>query len=95
GRRDDCSDRIAVRFSGAAEYEIIEPIRIQLTETDGRAAFQSVVVEAENGVTILTFSSRAARGMVERTGFAVMKLGRFAGAKGVFTALRDGPMGLA
>jgi hypothetical protein len=57
GRRDDCNDRIAIRMMGekSTEHEILEPIRIQLAETENGAAFQSVVVEAEDGTTILTF----------------------------------------
>lgn len=57
GRKDDCNDRIAVRMSGekTGEHEIVEPIRIQLAETENGAAFQSVVVQAEDGTTILTF----------------------------------------
>ncbi len=57
GRRDDCNDHIAVRTSGQQTHdlEIVEPIRIRLMESENGAAFQSVIVEAEDGVTILTF----------------------------------------
>lgn len=57
GRRDDCNDRIAVRTSGGSkgDLEIVEPIRIKLMESENGATFQSVIVEAEDGVTILTF----------------------------------------
>jgi hypothetical protein len=57
GKRDDCNDHIAVRTSGeqTRDLEILEPIRIKLMESENGAAFQSVIVEAEDGVTILTF----------------------------------------
>ncbi|HYG22118.1 MAG TPA: hypothetical protein VEH04_04985 [Verrucomicrobiae bacterium] len=57
GRRDDCNDRIALRTSGEAgrDLEIVEPIRIKLMESENGTAYQSVIVEAEDGVTILTF----------------------------------------
>lgn len=55
GKRDDCNDHLAIRFSGGVPHEILEPIRIQLMESENGAAFQSMIVEAEDGVTILTF----------------------------------------
>ncbi len=55
GKRDDCNDHIVVRLSGTGEHEIVEPIRLQLMETENGAAFQSVIVEAEDGVTTLAF----------------------------------------
>jgi hypothetical protein len=57
GRRDDCNDGISVRLSGngATDYDILEPIRIKLMESESGTAFQSVIIEAEDGVTTLTF----------------------------------------
>lgn len=55
GLRDDCNDRLSVRLSGAGEHEMVEPIRIKLMTVENGSAFQSVIVEAEDGVTILTF----------------------------------------
>jgi hypothetical protein len=57
GRRDDCNDGISVRLSGngASDHTIIEPMHIKLAESENGTAFQSVIIEAEDGVTILTF----------------------------------------
>lgn len=57
GRLNDCNDRISVRGTGhgLSKHDVIEPIRIQLAESENGAAFQSVVIEAEDGITILTF----------------------------------------
>ena len=54
GKRDECNDRISLRGS-AIQHEIIEPIHIKLMETEGGAAFRSVVIEAEDGVTQIDF----------------------------------------
>ena len=57
GRRDDCNDGMSVRLSGnsASDHTIIEPMHIKLAESENGTAFQSVIIEAEDGVTILTF----------------------------------------
>jgi len=58
GRRDDCNDHIAVKTSGdqTRDLDIVEPIRIKLMESENGAAYPSIIVEAEDGVTILTFN---------------------------------------
>jgi hypothetical protein len=57
GRQNECNDRISVRGSGSglSRHDVIEPIRIQLAESENGAAFPSIIIEAEDGVTILTF----------------------------------------
>jgi len=57
GRRDGCNDGISVRLSGngVTDHNILEPMRIKLMESENGTAFQSVIIEAEDGVTILTF----------------------------------------
>lgn len=57
GRRDACNDGISVRVSGngATDHNVVEPMRIKLMESENGTAFQSVIIEAEDGVTILTF----------------------------------------
>jgi hypothetical protein len=55
GKRDDCSDRISIRSRDSKEHEIVEPIHVLLKETEGGAAFQSVTIQAESGITKLTF----------------------------------------
>lgn len=54
---DPCNDIIFVRASGngTTRHQITEPIHIKLKETETGAAFNSVLIEAENGTTILTF----------------------------------------
>lgn len=57
GKRDGCNDQISLRLGSDAlkRHDIIEPIRIQLAESENGSAYQSMIVEAEDGVTILTF----------------------------------------
>jgi hypothetical protein len=57
GRRDGCNDQISIRSRGNGEttHAITEPIHILLNETEGGAAFQSVVIQAEEGITTVKF----------------------------------------
>ncbi|HET7624729.1 MAG TPA: hypothetical protein VFM25_05640 [Verrucomicrobiae bacterium] len=58
GKRDECNDRFAIRSrgNGRTKYEVVEPIHVMLKEsTECGAGFQSVIIEAENGLTTLTF----------------------------------------
>ena len=57
-KRDGCNDRIMVRTAGeaSAHHEIIEPIHILLRATEDGAAFNGVAIEAEEGITIMTFT---------------------------------------
>jgi hypothetical protein len=57
GKRDDCNDHISLRVSGGQtmEHEVVEPIHIKLMESEGGAAFPSVIIEAEDGVTQIDF----------------------------------------
>jgi hypothetical protein len=56
GQRDGCSDQITIRAGGATEtrHEIVEPINIRLRES-GKDNYNGVSIEAEEGITILTF----------------------------------------
>jgi hypothetical protein len=66
-KHDACSDRITVRSSGdgAIRHDIIEPIHVKLQETEGGLAFGSVIIEAEEEVTILTFHPVIKTGWLE------------------------------
>jgi hypothetical protein len=57
GQRDDCNDGISIQMSGGTDrrHEIVEPIRIKLMESENGATYQSVIIEAEDGATVLTF----------------------------------------
>jgi hypothetical protein len=57
GKQNACNDQISVRCSGntSLKHDVVEPIHIKLAESEGGVAFQSVIIEAEDGVTILTF----------------------------------------
>jgi hypothetical protein len=58
-RSDDCNDVLTVRATGqdngTKRHTIIEPMHIKLKETETGAAYNSVLIEAENGITVLTF----------------------------------------
>jgi hypothetical protein len=56
GKRDGCNDQITIRAGGATEtrHEIVEPINIRLRES-GKDNYNGVAIEAEEGITILTF----------------------------------------
>lgn len=53
---DGCSDNIILRVRDTREliHEIIEPIVIRLSPSKGSVDFNSINIEAENGITILT-----------------------------------------
>jgi hypothetical protein len=57
GKRNDCSDQISIHSRGEekADHDIVEPIRILLKEAEGGQAFNPVLIEAEDGITTLTF----------------------------------------
>jgi hypothetical protein len=59
GRRDGCNDQIVVRAGGEAghetRHEITEPIHILLRKQGNTGDYNAVAVEAEEGITILTF----------------------------------------
>ena len=57
GARDGCNDQIIIRAGGATEtrHEIVEPINIRLRETGNDGNYNGVAIEAEEGITILTF----------------------------------------
>jgi hypothetical protein len=55
---DGCSDEMTIHAGGEKEtrHEIVEPIRVLLRETnDGGGGFNTLTIEAEEGITILTF----------------------------------------
>jgi hypothetical protein len=56
-RRDACNDQISIRSHGNDEVklDIIEPIHVKLEESEGGEAYKSVIIEAEEGITTLTF----------------------------------------
>jgi hypothetical protein len=57
GKRDGCSDQITIRAGGEKEtrHEIVEPINIRLRESGKDGNYNGVAIEAEEGITILTF----------------------------------------
>jgi len=57
GQRDGCSDQIVIRAGGESEtrHEIMEPINIRLRESGKDGNFNGVAIEAEEGITLLTF----------------------------------------
>jgi hypothetical protein len=56
-QRDACNDQISIHThsNGEVKLDIIEPIHVKLEESEGGAAYKSVIIEAEEGVTTLTF----------------------------------------
>jgi hypothetical protein len=54
GKRDACNDQISIRNQDS-NHDVIEPIHVMLRETEGGAGFKSVLIEAEAGITVLTF----------------------------------------
>ena len=65
--RDACSDRLTIqgRAEEAKQLEIIEPIHVRLNETEGGAAFNRVLIEGEEGTTVLTFHPVVRRAWME------------------------------
>ena len=57
GKRDACSDRISVRCRNQNEvkHDVVEPIHVNLKETEGGGAFDTVMIEAEEGTTVMRF----------------------------------------
>lgn len=59
GRRDGCNDQVIIRAGaeGGTEtrHEIVEPIHIRLRESGNSGNFNGVAIEAEGGITLLTF----------------------------------------
>ncbi len=57
GKRDGCNDQIIIRAGGETEtrHEIVEPINIRLRESGNDGNYNGVAIEAEEGITILTF----------------------------------------
>jgi hypothetical protein len=55
-KSDGCSDGITLRLRAEREivHEIIEPIQIRL-QPSGAGDFNQVQIEAENGITFITF----------------------------------------
>jgi hypothetical protein len=55
--RGDCNNIIRVHAGDGSEvkHEIIEPIHIRLREADEHGTFNPVTIEAESGITFLTF----------------------------------------
>ncbi|MDB6016102.1 MAG: hypothetical protein JWR19_591 [Pedosphaera sp.] len=55
--RGACNDVLSVRVSKDREliHDIIEPIHIKLTESSASGDYNPVQIEAENGITLLTF----------------------------------------
>lgn len=56
-KTDGCSDTITLRLRNEREivYEIIEPIRLTLNPSGGSGDFNPLQIEAESGVTFITF----------------------------------------
>ena len=57
GKRDGCNDQITIRAGGEKEtrHEIVEPITIRLRESGKDGHYNGVSIEAEEGITLLTF----------------------------------------
>ena len=57
GARDGCNDQITIRAGGENEtrHEIVGPINIRLRESGKDGNYNAVEIEAEEGITILTF----------------------------------------
>jgi hypothetical protein len=59
GNRDGCSDQIVIRADGEGgretRHEITEPIHILLRQSGNDGNYNAIAVEAEEGITILTF----------------------------------------
>ena len=53
--KESCNDVIRIRCSSLPDHTVTEPIHIKLKETEGGAAFNAVLIEAESGSTFLTF----------------------------------------
>ena len=55
---DGCNNTITVLVKDTREvsHEIIEPIQIRLRSSGGSGDFNTVEIEAENGITIITLS---------------------------------------
>lgn len=55
-RLDACNDQILlrVRDNRVIEHEIIDPLHVQLEETEAGRDFDAVFMEGENGTTVLT-----------------------------------------
>jgi len=58
GRGTACYDQISIRSSRLGEakrHDIIEPIHIRLEEGEAAASFSAVLIEGEEGTTVVTF----------------------------------------
>ena len=57
GARDGCNDQITIRAGGETEtrHEIVEPLTIRLRESGKDGNYNGVAIEAEEGITLLTF----------------------------------------
>lgn len=66
--KSECNDRIFLRFQeeGSREitHEIIEPIHVKLRE-EGKDHQKGVQIDAENGTTLLLFSSGKIQELLE------------------------------
>lgn len=57
GALDGCNDQITIRAGGEKEtrHEIVEPITVRLRESGKSGNYNGVTIEAEEGITLLTF----------------------------------------
>jgi hypothetical protein len=55
---DGCNDTITVLLKDVHEisHEIVEPVQIRLRSSGGSSDFNTIEIEAENGITIITLS---------------------------------------
>lgn len=57
GQRNECTDQISIRCRSQNEvkHDVVEPIHVNLKETEGSGAFDTVMIEAEEGTTVMRF----------------------------------------
>lgn len=56
-KQEGCSDQISIRCQSGnrVKHDVSGPIHVNLKETESGAAFDTILIEAEDGTTVLTF----------------------------------------